>query len=814
MGPNYERVVVFLFLSLLLTFFSGCGGTPVTHTLTVDIEPAGGGTVSPSSGSFQEGIITLEVTPAQDFEFLEWSGTHGSEVVQDGAEWKLNMNGHKTITAIFINVTLDNLDQVTKPVWDDNKVTWDDVDNAVNYEVKLFKDGDQIETKVVSPGVEEFDFSSIIENEGSGEYTATVQALGDGTNFNHGPVSETSDPLVKFSLTVEVEGAGTVEPSEGIFSEGIITLVVTPAEDYIFDDWAGDHGNEVYEEGNEWKLMIDGNKSITAVFAESTLDQLDQVGKPIWVGDVITWDDVDNAVNYNVHFHKDGTYLENRIVAPGIEEYDFSSVMEAQGSGAYTVRIQALADGVNYRHAPISDFSEPLEKVTLTIGIGKGLGETDPEPGTYLYNKDEVIDITATPDADLKWEFGGWKGSVEDFTQPATNVTMDSDQKVLAVFSGGFAGGSGTEEDPFEVEDGDQLNNVRGYIDLCFIQTEDISLSKFRPGEGWEPIINFKGTYDGSSKEITDLKIDRPGDTKVGLFGNIIENATIKNVKIIDAEITGYSQVGLLVGHTHSSEIFNCHVTGVVSGVNTVGGLVGGSVWGLVQFSSSRDGIVEGLTDVGGLIGHNYISTIRRSYSIIEVKGTGFNIGGLVGLNIGYDTGSSVAPSLIEVSSASGKVSGSGGENVGGLVGKNSDYGQIKNCYAIGTTEGKTNVGGLVGLNEGSDTDLVSLVEKSYSIGEVQGTSYVGGLVGKQNGTAITEKSYWDRESSGRNTSAAGASRTTKQMQEGTPDQEVDGVLIYEGWNTDDEIWNFGTEEDYPIFTSFLFPIPPIIIFP
>jgi len=592
--------------------------------------------------------------------------------------------------------------------------------------------------------------------------------------------------------------------------------VVTPAQDYILDDWAGDHGNEVYEEGNEWKLMIDGNKSITVVFVECTLDQLDQVGKPIWVGDVITWDDVDNAEKYNVHIHKDGTYLENRIVNPGIEEYDFSSFIHTQGSGAYTVRIQAIADGVNYRHGPISVFSDPLEKVTLDIDIGKGLGEITPGAGTYLFNKDDVVDLAAAPNTDLKWEFEAWKGSVADYSEPVTTITMTSNQEVFAMFAGGFAGGSGTEGDPFEVEDADQLSNVRGYIDLCFIQTQDISLSKFMQGEGWEPISDFEGIYDGNSKEITNLKINRPNDGEVGLFGNLTQDAIVKNVQLKGAEVTGQFYVGLLVGKNSIGEIINCHAIGDVVGQNSVGGLVGfNEGQGLIQGSSSRDGIVQGEINVGGLVGENSTGIIRRSYSIMEVQGAQEKIGGLVGYNYGIFIGdplNAIVPGVIEVSFASGTVIGSSGsEDIGGLVGANDSFGQINNCYATGFVQGTTNIGGLVGVNEGANN---TWIKHSYSIGEIKGFSSVGGLVGKQNGNANTNNSYWDKEASGENTSAAGFGRTSEQMKKGTPNETIQGDIMYEDWNTEDDVWNFRTEEDYPIFKLLLFPIPPIIIFP
>jgi hypothetical protein len=69
-----------------------------------------------------------------------------------------------------------------------------------------------------------------------------------------------------------------------------------------------------------------------------------------------------------------------------------------------------------------------------------------------------------------------------------------------------FAGGQGTANDPFKIENADQLNGIRGeYLDKYFVQIAhiDMGISPYGSGNGWTPIggnntnDRFMGHYDG-----------------------------------------------------------------------------------------------------------------------------------------------------------------------------------------------------------------------------------------------------------------------------------------------------------------------------
>ena len=237
-------------------------------------------------------------------------------------------------------------------------------------------------------------------------------------------------------------------------------------------------------------------------------------------------------------------------------------------------------------------------------------------------------------------------------------------------------------------------------------------------------------------------------------------------------DITGDGHVGGLTGSVGlDSVIIASYATGDVMGGRGVGGLAGGSS-GVISGSYATGG-VTGDSNVGGLAGANG-GRIIASYATGEVTGVGFKSG------------------------YSGRVSG-GGE-VGGLVGSNS-YGRIIASYATGAVSGESNVGGLAGESHSSR------VVASYATGSVSGDVETGGLVGAESATIGESVSFWDTQTTGRETSAAGKGKTTAELQSPTA-----YTGIFEGWDADlddadgdndpatgaDDFWDFGTSSEYP----------------
>ncbi len=174
----------------------------------------------------------------------------------------------------------------------------------------------------------------------------------------------------------------------------------------------------------------------------------------------------------------------------------------------------------------------------------------------------------------------------------------------------------------------------------------------------------FSGTLEGNNFTINGLYMKRSIDY-VGLFGGITSSAIVRNVGLVDMNITGNNWFGGLVGFNYGGTILNSYSTGNLRGI-----------------------------DAGGcLVGFNYGGTISNSYSNCEVEGSLY-IGGLAGQNSG-DITNSYSKGAVK----------SAASYVGGLVGSNS--GSISNSYGVGSLpiNGVTKVGGFVGTAPGGIFD-------------------------------------------------------------------------------------------------------------
>ncbi len=309
--------------------------------------------------------------------------------------------------------------------------------------------------------------------------------------------------------------------------------------------------------------------------------------------------------------------------------------------------------------------------------------------------------------------------------------------------------GAGTAEDPYRIDTAEQLIFLGRASALCdrhFVLGADINLDPNLPGQQlfWQAVIpTFTGIFDGQGRCIFHLTIR--GKNRLGLFGRLESGAEVKNLGVVEVNVTasggyvgglvgdnegtvtnchsisrvkGYDCVGGLAGCNHKGTITSSHSTGNVEG-GSVGGLVGLNSQGTISWSYSTSGVTgyEQVTDVigfdyaGGLVGGNFEGNISSSYSTGSVAGD-FLVGGLVGINLGM------------IHSSYSESSVTGNCMVGGLVGENVRSSIFASC-SKGRVTGAYAVGGLVGENAGSSILL------SNSIGNVTGDEVVGGLVGE-----------------------------------------------------------------------------------
>ena len=310
--------------------------------------------------------------------------------------------------------------------------------------------------------------------------------------------------------------------------------------------------------------------------------------------------------------------------------------------------------------------------------------------------------------------------------------------------------GSGTTNDPYELNTYEELDTIRNDLDAHYELTADIdAMPSWSAGTagciayngtngdsadctGWVPVGPFIGSLDGRGFAISNLYINR-STGNAGMF----------------------SEVGLTTGTNRgiirALRLSDLSVRSEVAGES--GGLVG---------RVAASGLITECSIAG---------TIFKAVSV-------GSIGGLVGENRG----------TITHSFASGSVTRDGSpQNTGGLVGWNNS-GKIISSYATNRVNGDTAsaIGGLVGFHN------LGSITTSYSNGEVnvgESATFFGGLIGTATSGSTITNSFWNTTTSGQSTSAGGTGLTTAEMQTTSGDDSPEDL------GTDD--WLFEVDS-YP----------------
>ncbi|PFK11111.1 halomucin [Bacillus cereus] len=189
-----------------------------------------------------------------------------------------------------------------------------------------------------------------------------------------------------------------------------------------------------------------------------------------------------------------------------------------------------------------------------------------------------------------------------------------------------FSGGGGSQDSPYLVENEEDLNNVRNNLSAYYTQTQDIIMTSYQTGSGWNPISNFSGFFDGRGFEIKDLYIKRT-QNNIGLFGEQ-KNGTIRRVRLTNVSITGNgSYVAALVGLKSNGEISDCAVlSGEIrnEGVSAsrTGGIVGEQGSGTIKRNYNHAAVYSDGSFCGGIIGKNSAGSISSCYSTGKVIDT------------------------------------------------------------------------------------------------------------------------------------------------------------------------------------------------
>lgn len=386
--------------------------------------------------------------------------------------------------------------------------------------------------------------------------------------------------------------------------------------------------------------------------------------------------------------------------------------------------------------------------------------------------------VTAVPEEG--YEFVRWSDGRTTATRADDNVT--SDITVTAEFAPDadykpFAGGDGSEENPYQIDSVRRLRNMELYPDAHYVLTADIVLPEAgEGGSNFTPLFSdenmFGGTLDGQGHKISNLTVYNTETFYSGLFSRISASGSVTNLTLENASVSGTNYIGGIAGYTLGA-VTDCTVSGSITYIDKngykvfAGGIAGrseASLNGCVANVTVTVDNARAETTVGGIVGYIAYSgsqsepmTLHHKGTItvtvdISADGNNAKVGGVIGYGY-WDT-----PVCLSSSSHDGGITASARDTwLGGLIGEGNST--ITDSYTTGnvmsTSHNYSRAGGLVGDGNSTITD-------SYATGDVTGTShnyyfsYAGGLVGSGCSTITNSYATGNVTSTGNGFSYAG----------------------------------------------------------
>ena len=350
-----------------------------------------------------------------------------------------------------------------------------------------------------------------------------------------------------------------------------------------------------------------------------------------------------------------------------------------------------------------------------------------------------------------------------------------------------FAGGTGTEADPYQIASAEQLARLSKdvsegalYQGTFFVLAENIDLSAHR----WTPIglykweatdnttnNSFQGFLDGNDKTISGMYVDERTDKYCGgLFGKITIQKNGSPVGAKDLTITGATvyvdETGLnecsgaiLAGNAMGSDtqslVFeNITVSGSVhvtstNGYNNIGGMLGYASWVKAINCHAENVSISGASNSGGFVGNDNGSVYENCTASGTIDGT-WALGGFVGYSASAIWQDSAGESTYTKCAADVDVSGNNWR-LGGFVG-HAEYGEFNNCVAYGdvtssVTGWNPKIGGFIGESgdQENNPDGYANATNCHAAGTVTSASpdyEAGGFVGTYSGGTLTDCSF------------------------------------------------------------------------
>ncbi len=379
----------------------------------LDISISGNGSVGidPGQDKYEPGTeVDLEAEADDGWFFEGWTGDV-PEDVEENEEITVTMDSDKEITANFNNTTT--------------------LDVSIEGDGSVEKDPDKerydLEEEVTLTAEPDDDW---VFDKWEGDYPDGKSEEDKITIVmdSHKEVTANFMEAKDHTLQIDIEGGGETDPEEGThyyddYEE--VNVTASPHEGWFFSHWTGNVTEGVEED--EITLNMTSDRNITAHFNETSV----------------------NVTTESSTVTNDTATLEGKIKLMGMESDDITVFFEWREDGEneweetenetlnepgkFSREITDLNESTTYEFRAIGDVDDETDegdilnfttytRYNLTINIGDGSGETDPEEGTHTYIEQSEVTVEAT--ASSGWMFDEWEGDYPDGESEENEITI------------------------------------------------------------------------------------------------------------------------------------------------------------------------------------------------------------------------------------------------------------------------------------------------------------------------------------------------------------------------------------------------------
>lgn len=361
------------------------------------------------------------------------------------------------------------------------------------------------------------------------------------------------------------------------------------------------------------------------------------------------------------------------------------------------------------------------------------------------------------------------KATKDEEAVAALDKTMEAQALPVAE---SYKGGSGTSEDPYQIENKEQLALMANQIndgtasEACFVLVDDIAVNDTKsfskwgqqaPEYKWTGANEFAGVFDGDGHTISGLYMCEVGtysglenssidtyETKseydMGMF-RALNGATVKDLTISESyfKCLNQAETGAFAGRVNAGTIENCKLekSNLDSRLGDVGGIAGSiAATGLGMKNCSTDDVVSvnlsGSGNAGGCVGYVNGTDISDCVSRGSVYAND-TLGGFAGSVSGGDGKATItnvksyANVVGDESDSTSRAGGCFGSLNGGITSESSL--EIKDCKNYSTNISGSYIGGIVGYCA-ADSGSKLIVENCANNADLETNSDSAGFAG------------------------------------------------------------------------------------